>query len=127
MMLALISLVSVFYMAGTAVVGGIVGWLKGRSKRKRELEEQIKNYSPITMVEILKRQQEHEDDLNGVVVNEETGQTAEQVAFGIFPNTPEFPPTDILSDIHENNDISKEEEKDNYEKNDRFEILDLRI
>ena len=36
--------------------------------------------------EILKRQKEHEDDLNGVVVNDE-GQTAEEVAFNLPPKS----------------------------------------
>ena len=59
------------------------------------------------------RRKQHEDDLNGVIVNSETGQTVEEVEFGIFPKK------------YASKQIKKTEKDDINEVGDRFEILDL--
>jgi len=62
---------------------------------------------------LMARQKQHEDDLNGVIVNQETGQTAEEVEFGIFPKQ------------FASKQINKTEKDDDIKVEDRFEILDL--
>ena len=129
MILAVIQLIPVYLAGGAAVVGGVVGWaiggvvvgwVKGRSKRKKELKEQTKeqakeNERMKNELKILSvRQKQHEDDLNGIIANQETGQTAEEEEFGIFPQA--IVPEQVRK---------KTEEDDDYEGDDRFELLDL--
>jgi hypothetical protein len=56
------------------------------------------------------RQKQHEDDLNGVIANLETGQTAEEVEFGIFPKSKQ---------------VNKKVKDDDSKVESRFELLDL--
>lgn len=79
-------------------------------------EKQLYNLKTLQkeLREIEQRQElghkQHEDDLNGVIANHETGQTAEEEAFGIMPSLVE--------------DIAELPVQDDY-KEDRFKILDL--
>ena len=115
MIIAVLPLIPAAYVAGAAIVGGVFAWAKGRGKRKKELDElrKYKNNIEKQLKTIEERQKQHEDDLNGVIVNLETGQTAEQVEFGIFPKKTVSKQT------------NKTEEDDNYKGDNRFEILDL--
>lgn len=112
MILAVLPLIPLAWAAGVA------GWARGRAKKKKLQKEiyELKNYKNDIEKQfktIAERQKQHEDDLNGVIVNLETGQTAEEVEFGIFPKKSVF---------KQANKITKD---DDYEVNDRFEILDL--
>lgn len=123
-MLAIIPLIPVTYAAGAVIIGGVIGWFRGRHKKKKEIkgiEEDIKKLKEelFSKSRIEQRHQEHVDDLNRVIVNEETGQTAEEIEFGIFPNKKN---KDNLSDDEENSDIGEE---DDYKGDDRFGLMDL--
>jgi len=108
MILAVIPLIPVAYVAGVAAIGGIVGWMKCRKLRKEESKAQAKiDTLNQRLAVIAAKQQQHEDDLNGVIANLETGQTAEEVEFGIFPKKYKI----------------KEIKDDKVD--DRFELLDL--
>ena len=116
MILAIIPLIPVAYVAGAAVLGGIVGWARGKSRKKKEKKEldRIKKRQENMqhgLAVMAARQKQHEDDLNGIIVNQETGQTAEEVEFGIFPN--QSAPKQINKTVKDDN------------VDDRFELLDL--
>lgn len=111
--LPLIPLIPLAWGAGVAAAVGLAGWVKGRSNKKKLKKEiaELKKYKKEIEKQfktVAERQQRHEDDLNGIIVNLETGQTAEQVEFGIFPKS-----------------VNETVEYDNYVGDDRFEILDL--
>lgn len=105
-------------IAGVASIAAILSWSKNRKLRKKEKKalQSLQNISEgIRIMEERRklRQQQHEDDLNGVIVNLETGQTAEEVESGIFPKK------------YASKQVKKTKEDDMNEVNDRFEILDL--
>ena len=117
MILAVIPLIPLAVIGGAAALGGIVGWIKGRSRRIEESEAQEKENRKmrIRLFDIAARQQQHEDDLNGIVANLETGQTAEEEKFGIPARS-----SKDLSNTTKKDDIKKDNEID-----DRFELMDL--
>lgn len=121
MILAVIPLIPIAIAGCAAAVGGLIGWMNGKSKRKEEelkkQQEKLDSLIEITE-EIAKRQQEHEDDLNGVIEDEETGQMAEEIAFGIKKEEQK----EDSSEAYYESDIK---EKDDGEVDDRFDILDL--
>lgn len=115
MILAVIPLIPLAWVAGAAATAGIIGWFKGRDNKKK-LEKVLMQYKKDMkkrMKTIEQRQKQHEDDFNGIIVNQKTGQTAEEVEFGIFPKK------------YVSKQVKKTEEDDINEVNDRFEILDL--
>jgi hypothetical protein len=112
MILAIIPLIPLAWVAGAAATAGVFGWFKGRSNRKKELDRIKKRQENMKhgLAVMAARQKQHEDDLNGVIANQETGQTAEEVEFGIFPKKYK------IKEIKE----IKDDKVD-----DRFELLDL--
>jgi hypothetical protein len=113
MILAVIPLIPLAWVAGAAATAGVVGWFKGRSNKKKELDRIKKRQENMQhgLAVMAARQKQHEDDLNGIIVNQETGQTAEEVEFGIFPN--QSAPKQINKTVKDDN------------VDDRFELLDL--
>jgi hypothetical protein len=116
MILAVIPLIPLAWVAGAAATAGIIGWVKGRSNRKKEKKELDKIKKRQEMMKhglavMAARQKQHDDDLQGIIVNLETGQTAEEVEFGIFPKT------------YASKQINKTVKDDKVD--DRFELLDL--
>jgi flagellar biosynthesis component FlhA len=113
MILAVIPLIPLAWVAGVGATAGIIGWIKGRSKRRKELKKQEKENEKMKhrLAVMAARQKQHEDDLNGVIANLETGQTAEEEEFGIFPKK------------YASKQINKTVKDDKVD--DRFELLDL--
>ena len=128
MILAVLPLVPIAYAIGASAVAGIVGLVVSRNKGKgEELDklqgemDKVRKHDKELMTTIIQtmanQQQQHKDDLNGVIANEETGQTAEEEEFGINPT-----PSKALLKSYEK--INAEEKKKFTKKRNVEKIID---
>lgn len=104
----MIPLIAGAYIAGGAIIGGIATWYNS-SKKSQEHNKKVEG----VLDEILKRQKEHEDDLNDVVVNDKE-QTAEEVAFNLPPKKIKTEVDRILEKVRKISDNQS-----------RFDLIDL--